>query len=228
MSPRVFDIPAYRNKTFIFKDRFHAGDILGEQLLRFNLERPQVLAIPSGGVPVGYSTAKKIVAPLDVMVVRKIQIPWNPEAGFGAVAWDGTLILNEELVAELKLTSQVVDECISRTKEVIRERLKKFRGVRPMPAINGRQVILVDDGLASGFTMLAAIKSIKQYHPEKILVAVPTGSEGAVELVAPHVSEVLCLNLRRSFVFAVADAYQNWYDLSDEEVMKLLNEFHAT
>lgn len=227
MPHHILDVHEYRDRTFIFRDRFHAGELLALKLLSLTLEKPQLLAIPSGGVPVGYAASNKIHAPLDLIIVRKIQIPWNTEAGFGALAWDGTLILNEELISTLELTTQVVDKCISLTEEVIRERLKKFRDDKPMPELNGKQVILVDDGLASGFTMLAAIKSVKKSNPEKVIVAVPTGSEEAVKLIAANVDELLCLNIRSGPVFAVADAYKDWYDLTDKEVINLLKDFRA-
>lgn len=222
MLPHVIDVPEYRDRRFIFRDRLHAGELLAERLCSLDLKNVQLLAIPSGGVPVGYAVAKRLHVPLDITIVRKIQIPWNTEAGFGALAWDGTLILNEPLISRLGLPAHVIEQGISRTEAVIRERMKKFRGDRPMPNLQGRQVVLVDDGLASGFTMLAAARSVKKGSPSKVVVAVPTGSEGAVELVEPNVDALLCLNIRGGPIFAVADAYQDWYDLSDEETISFL------
>lgn len=227
MPPHIIDAPRYRDRRFIFKDRLHAGELLATSLPSLDAEKLQLLAIPSGGVPVCYAMAKKLHIPLDVIVVRKIQIPWNTEAGFGALAWDGTLVLNEELISMLRLSAQVVQQCISLTEDVIRERVKKFRGDKPMPELKDKQVVLVDDGLASGFTMLVAVRSVRKRSPDKVIVAVPTGSEGAVELIAPNVDELVCLNIRGGPVFAVADAYQDWYDLSDEEVMRYLKEVRA-
>ena len=225
MSSHIISVPEYRNRTFLFKDRLHAGELLATRLPSLDLDKTQLLAIPSGGVPVGYAVAKKLNIPLDVIVVRKIQIPWNTEAGFGAVAWDGTLAINESLVSALSLSDQTVRQCISQTEEVIRGRVRRFRGDKPKPSLEGKQVVLVDDGLASGFTMLVAVQSVKKRNPDKVVVAVPTGSESAVELIAPSVNVLLCLNIRGGPLFAVADAYQNWYDLSDKEVIGLLKEF---
>jgi predicted phosphoribosyltransferase len=219
----IIDEPEYRNRRFIFKNRLHAGELLADRFPSLKRENSQILAIPSGGVPVGYAMAKKFRIPFDVIIVRKIQIPWNTEAGFGALAWDGTLVLNDQLASALGLSPEVVQQGITRTEQIIRERLRRFRGGRPMPDLENRQAVLVDDGLASGFTMLAAIRSIKKEKPEKIIVAVPTASEGSVELIAPNVDELFCLNLRGGPVFAVADAYQHWYDLSDEEVTRFLS-----
>jgi predicted phosphoribosyltransferase len=211
---------AYRNRSFVFKDRLHAGEVLAEKLRSILPDGDVlVLAIPAGGVPVGYALAKKLDMPLDVVVVRKIQIPWNTEAGFGAVTWDGRQILNEPLVAQLGLSAQVVEQCISRTREVAREKNQRLRSGRPFPDLSGRIVVLVDDGLASGFSMLAAAESIKTRRPRKVVVAVPTGPTNAIALVAPRVEELVCLNVRSGPFFAVADAYENWYDLSDDEVL---------
>jgi len=223
MASNVIDEPAYRDRRFMFKDRLHAGELLAIKLKGYvDKENAQLLAIPAGGVPVGYMVARGLGVPLDVIVVRKVQIPWNPEAGFGAVVWDGTVILNEPLVGQLGLSTDLVQWCISKTQEGVGERFEKFRGGKPPPDLRDKNVILVDDGLASGFTMLAAVKSVRNQGPEKVIVAVPTASASAVQLVAPSVDKLVCLNIRGGPFFAVADAYQKWYDLSDEEVVEFL------
>jgi predicted phosphoribosyltransferase len=214
---------AYRNREFVFKDRMHAGELLAGKLrLRVTNGNVQVLAIPAGGVPVGCVIAEKLEKPFDVVVVRKIQIPWNTEAGFGAVTWDGRPILNEPLIAQLGLGADVVEQCISRTKQMVHERNQRLRDGRPFPDLSGRIVILVDDGLASGFSMLAAAESIRAQQPRKTVVAVPTGSTNAITLLAPNVDELVCLNVRTGPIFAVANAYENWYDLSEDEVLEYL------
>ena len=223
MSLKVIDEPAYRNRKFVFKDRLHAGELLASKLQNhISRENAQLLAIPAGGVPVGYAVATRLSVPLDVVIVRKIQIPWNPEAGFGAIAWDGTVVLNEALVAQLGLSTELIRWCISQTQETIRRRLEKFRDDKPLPELKNKTVALIDDGLASGFTMLTAVKSVKKRKPEKLIVAVPTASQSATEFVAPNVDKLICLNVRRGPIFAVADAYQEWHDLSDEEVIEFL------
>jgi len=212
-----------RNRTFVFRDRIHAGGVLVEKLRETLTERRGlVLGIPAGGVPVASVVASRLGFGLDVAVVRKVQIPWNTEAGFGAVSWDGTVVLNELLVAQLGLDSRAVELGISKTRGIVEERLRRFRGDRPPFEVAGECVILVDDGLASGFTMLVAASSVKKLDPGRLVVAVPTGSRSAVELVAPEVDLLVCLNIRSGPVFAVADAYQKWYDLSDEEVESFL------
>jgi predicted phosphoribosyltransferase len=223
MISNVVEELAYRDREFVFKDRLHAGALLADKLRPLLAGRDvQLLAVPAGGVAVGYAVAQKLNMPFDVAIVRKIQIPWNTEAGFGAIAWDGRVLLNELLVAQLGLSKEAVEQCISQTREMVHQRMQKFRGNRPIPDLNGKTVILVDDGLASGFTMLAAAKSIRNQHPEKIVIAVPTASAGAIELLASSVDELVCPNMRGGPIFAVADAYENWYDLSDDEVLELL------
>lgn len=223
MVSKVLEDLAYRDREFVFKDRLHAGELLADKLRLLLADADgQLLAVPAGGVPVGYAVAQKLRVPLDIAVVRKIQIPWNTEAGFGAVAWDGRVLLNEPLVAQLNLSTEAVEQCISRTQEIVRQRVRRFRGARPFPDLNGRAVILVDDGLASGFTMLAAARSVRGHHPKSITIAVPTASASATELLAPSVDGLVCLNIRGSPIFAVADAYQNWHDLSDDEVLEFL------
>jgi putative phosphoribosyl transferase len=223
MIPRIVDEPAYREKTYVFKDRNHAGQLLAEKLMEYLAQRNTVvLAVPSGGVPVGYTVSKLLGVPIEAVVVRKIQIPWNTEAGFGAMTWDGETVLNTELVNQLGLTEKVIQNSVRKCKEIIDERLRRFRGGKPLPDLHSKIVILVDDGLASGFTMLAAVQGVRKKKPDKIVVAVPTASLRAVELLLPEVDELVCLNIRSGAMFAVADAYMNWYDLSDEEVVETL------
>lgn len=224
MKTKIIEEPSFRERIHIFQDRFQAGNVLAEKLNEYTEQKNMILlALPAGGVPVCDAITKKLKVPMDLLVVRKIQIPWNTEAGFGAVTWDGETVLNKPLAEQLGLTSQDIDESISKTQQIIEDRTRKFRGDQPMPELKDKIVILVDDGLASGFTMLAAARSAKRMQPKKIIVAVPTASKGAMELVASEVDEIVCLNIRSGPVFAVADAYQNWYDLTDEEVLRILN-----
>ena len=225
MTAKIIENQDYRNRIAVFKDRFEAGKLLSYKLQEYSgKENVIVLAVPAGGVPVGHMVASNLGAPMDVVIVRKIQIPWSPEAGFGAVTWDGKIVLNEDLVEQLGLTGEEMEKAILKTKSNILQRIRKFRGNKSMPDFSSKIVILVDDGLASGFTILAAAMSIKEDAPEKIVVAVPTASLGAVELLAAEVDEIVCLNIRSGPSFAVAEAYVNWYDLADEEVLKILQE----
>lgn len=223
MTAKIIEEPAYRERAFIFRNRLHAGKLLAEKLRKYASKGNVILlAVPAGGVPVGYAVAKELGISMDVIIVRKVQIPWNTEAGFGALTWDCEKVLNEPLIRHLGLTKELIEKSISKTRRIIQERLRRFRGDKTMPDFRGKVAILVDDGLASGFTMLAAARSVRRRKPEKMVVAVPTASLGAIELLKPEVEEIVCLNIRSGPIFAVANAYKNWYDLTDEEVIEIL------
>jgi len=206
----------------IFKDRREAGQKLAKKLKKFKEQKPIILAIPNGGVPVGVEIARELEAPLDVMVVRKIQLPWSTEAGFGACSPDGCFILNQEMVQEFGLEKNVIERQKEKTMLRIIERLKKYRGDKPFPAIKNKTVILVDDGLASGYTMVAACRYLRPKQPKEIVVAVPCASAAAIERVRQEADEVISLAVKSDYPFAVADFYDNWYDLSDDEVIRIL------
>ncbi|MFX1566372.1 MAG: phosphoribosyltransferase, partial [Promethearchaeota archaeon] len=209
-----------------YSDRFAAGKILAQEIFALNLqETVLVLAIPNGGLAVAVPIAETLSADLDLLIVRKLQIPYNPEAGFGAISSLGTVILNEPLVAHLGLSQSQIQGVINRTKTQIETRQTAYAGLVGQQSPEGRIVILVDDGLASGYTMLAAIQSVRTRGPQKIIVAVPTGSAAAVSRVRNQVDTLICPQVGSAYVFAVADAYQNWYDVPEEEVITLLRRF---
>jgi putative phosphoribosyl transferase len=206
----------------LYKNRTDAGKKLAAKLEKYKNKNVIVFAIPRGGVPVGYEVAKFLEAPLDVIVARKLHIPWNPEAGFGALAPDGTTILNEEMVIDLAIDEKTIQKIKKEVFEEIKRREKIYRGTKPFPQVKEKIVILIDDGLASGYTMLAAIKYLKNLKPAKIVVAVPTASESAYNEVKKVADEVVSLYVQKGYPYAVASFYQDWYDLSDEEVMNYL------
>ncbi|VUT26750.1 MAG: Phosphoribosyl transferase domain protein [Candidatus Methanolliviera sp. GoM_asphalt] len=140
----IIEDRSLRNKISVFRDRSHAGELLSEWLEDYREKDACVLAIPAGGVPVGVEISKRLNLPLDLAVVRKIHIPWNREAGFGAMAWDGIILLNEDLVKHLELSKKEIDDCITEEREEIEERMKLF-GCGKFPDIGGKRVILVDD-----------------------------------------------------------------------------------
>lgn len=219
---KLIEEVSLRNKLHVFEDRTEAGRLLAEKLMQYRDSGGIVLGIPSGGVPVAREIAAALHLPMDLLIVRKLQIPYNPEAGFGAMGLDGEIILNQQLINQLGLTEDEIRVEAEKTKEVIKRRNMIFRKGRPFPSLKDRIAILVDDGLASGYTMLAAVNFIKRKTPKKIIVAVPTVSKRTVGLVLPEVDELVCLNVRHGISFAVADAYRNWYDLSDEEVLSIV------
>ena len=217
----IIEDRSLRNKTSVFKNRSHAGELLAERLEDYKGKDAYILAIPAGGVPVGVEISKRLNLPLDPIVVRKIHMPWNREAGFGAVTWDGIVLLNEDLVKHSELSKKEIDDCIAKEREEIDKRMNIFR-CEKFPEIVGKRVIIVDDGLASGFTILAAVHSVRRKNPKELVVAVPTSSLMAIEKIENFVDKIICLNIRKGPIFAVADAYEQWYDLEDEEVLKFL------
>lgn len=206
----------------VFEDRLDAGRRLAQKLVRYRGQDVVVLAIPRGGVPVGFAVAKELGAKLDVIIPRKIPIPDNPEAGFGAVTADGTVVLNEPLVAQLGLTRDTIERLVDEVRAEIVRRQQAYRGGRPPADLAGKTVILVDDGLASGYTMMAAIQSVRKQRPKAIIVAVPVSPADAAERIRPLVDDLVVLVVRRTWVFAVASFYRRWYDLTDEEVIDYL------
>ena len=211
-----------REKIHVFNDRSHAGELLAKLLKEYQGRTDVIiLAIPAGGVPVALQVSKKLGAPFDLVVTRKLHVPWNREAGFGAVSWDGSVILNKPLVDSLGLSNKEINRCVKEEKQIIYSRLKKFRGTVPFPVLEGKVVIVVDDGLASGFSMLVTVKTLKN-KTRWVVVAVPTAPVSAINLLKPYVDQIVCLNIRSEPFFAVAEAYKDWYDLDDEDVMHLL------
>ncbi|MDY0039407.1 MAG: phosphoribosyltransferase family protein [Desulforhabdus sp.] len=213
-----------RNKQLVFDDRLEAGRVLAEMLAPQHRAAPEtiVLAIPAGGVPVGIQISKDLQIDFDVVIVRKIQIPGNTEAGFGAMTPEGSLFLNEELLSYLNLSPAQIEAQKNLVKKDLEERNRLFRKGSPFPDLSGKTVILVDDGLASGFTMMAALDTAKRRGAAKIVVAVPTAPLRSIERIEPLADEIYCANIRETAYFAVADAYRNWYDLTREEVLELL------
>ena len=223
--PNLIEDRSLRDKMRVFKDRKEAGRLLAQRLLKYKDIDGIVLGIPSGGVPVAAEIAKVLGLSLDVIIVRKIQLPDNPEAGFGAVGPDGEVSLNTNLISQLHLTKEEVERQIQITVDTIKRRNELFREGQQFPLLKDKVVIIVDDGLASGYTIFSAVGFTKRHKPEKVVVAVPTAPKGTVDLILPQVDELLCLNMRSGFTFAVADAYENWYDLEDEEVISILRSF---
>lgn len=220
----LLEDPDLTGKMAVFEDRREAGRCLAGRLSELSDSSSIVLAIPAGGVPVALPIAKALRVPLNVLVVRKIQIPGNTEAGFGAIGPDGTVLLNDRIVEDLRLSSKEIEVEVSRAREVLEKRESLFHRARPFPPLEGRQVILVDDGLASGYTMLAAAGFVRVRSARQVIVAVPTASRRTVNFLLPEVDVLVCPNVRTGPVFAVADAYRHWYDLDDREVLDLLME----
>ncbi|MFC1813603.1 phosphoribosyltransferase [Thermodesulfobacteriota bacterium] len=223
-SGNISDLPELRERTRVFKDRKHAGKVLAEMLEAFRKTDGIVLGIPAGGVPVGAVVASRLGLLFDVAVVSKITLPWNTEAGYGAVAFDGTLKLNEGMLRNLSLTEDDIQKGISKTSAKVKHRVDKLRGGQPFPDISARPVILIDDGIASGFTLRVAVEAVRNAGAGHVMVAVPTGHRKSVEKIAEAVAALYCPNIRGGLRFAVASAYEDWYDVAEEEVLEILEE----
>lgn len=221
----IFDLPEHRNRSGVFRDREHAGLILSEMLNSYGDTDAVIFGIPAGGVPVAAPMARILKLDLDVAVVSKVTLPWSTEAGYGAVAFDGTVKLNDEMISQMGLTKQDVEDGIVKASKKVKRRFKEFRWGKTFPDLSNRPAILVDDGIASGFTMLVAVDALRNTGADKIIIAVPTAHLRALEMVSPGVEEVYCANIRGGYGFAVADAYKKWYDVEEDEVAEILKEF---
>jgi predicted phosphoribosyltransferase len=219
---KLIEDPALRNRAPVFEDRTDAGKRLAEYLMDYRGSDALILAIPSGGVPVGNQIAQALNLEMDLIITRKVQIPWNTEAGFGAVNLDGDVILNQEMLRSLRLSDEAVDEQIRSAIETVKRRNTLFRKGKVFPELKDRTLVLVDDGLASGYTMRAAAKYVQKRNPRLVIIAVPTGSSLTIQSLASSADVLCCLNVRERFPYAVADAYRHWHDLSDEDVLHAL------
>ncbi len=208
-----------------FENRYDAGRQLAKQLGEYKGQSVVVLAIPNGGVPVALEVALALEADLDLVISRKIPLPLNPEAGCGAVADDGTVILNEEVVKRMGLSPHQINYQVNQVRVDIRQRSLLYRQDRPLTVVSGKTVIIIDDGLASGFTMMAAVASVRRRRPKEIVVAVPVASATALEQLEKVAYKVVILAKGTMPKFYVADFYRYWHDLSDDEVTQCLKEW---
>lgn len=240
-----------RNASRVFRDRRHAGQVLAEMLApaygggaaadagrarangrgegtdaRGDGADLQILTIPMGGVPVALSIREALGGALDLVIVRKLQIPGNPEAGFGAMTPQGDVFYNEPLLAQLRLSRAEIEQAQQKVQRELAVRDERLRGGRPFPELQGKTVILVDDGLASGFTMRASLHLARQRGAARTVVAVPTAPQRSIDDLADAAAPpdaVYCANVKDALSFAVAEAYQRWYDLSEPEVLEALS-----
>jgi predicted phosphoribosyltransferase len=222
---RVIEKEALRDRPGVFRDRWEAGGVLGDMLRTEYGGRDDVhvLAIPAGGVPVGLKVREILEAPFDLVIARKLKIPDNPEAGFGAMAYGGGKFLNEPLVAELGLDEGDIEAEAEAVELELEKRNRLFREGRPFPDLTGRTVLLVDDGLASGYTMLSALRMATDRGARSAVTAVPTAPQRTIDRLRSEADAIVCPNVRTGMFFAVADAYVRWYDLQEEEVLDLLS-----
>ncbi len=195
----------FAREQAIFENRHDAGIQLAVELREYKSQSVVVLAIPNGGVPVALEVASALKADLDLIICRKIPMPLNPEAGFGAIADDGTIVLNEEVVKRIGLNRQQIEHEASKVRAEIKRRSILYKGDRPLVRLSSRTVIIVDDGLASGVTMMAAVESVRHRRPKEIAVAVPCASALAVKQLERVADKVVTCTVGFMPRFAVAD-----------------------
>lgn len=204
-----------------FADRRQAGKKLAERLLKHAFQEPIVLGLPRGGVPVAHEVARVLNAPLDIWVVRKVGHPDHPEFGLGAVAEGGVVYLNPASAATLGGAQPEIQELVRRKQAEVAARVSRLRGGRPAPKLSGRTVILVDDGIATGGTVRAAIYSIRAAHPARLVLAVPVAASQPLRELSALVDEVVCLHAT-SQLHSVGSFYRDFQQVSDAEVVELL------
>jgi putative phosphoribosyl transferase len=206
----------------LFKNRRDAGQKLAAELTGFSDQKTVVLAIPNGGIPLAMEVADALQAELDIVVCRKLALPTNPEGGLGAVADDGTSIINQDIITRDGISQEQLEYEINQVKANIKQRCFKYRGEKLPPRLTGKSAIIVDDGLASGITMAVAVASVKHRFPREIAVAVPVASTTGYNRIKSVASRVVSCAIASTPKFYLADFYLNWHDISDDEIVRLL------
>ncbi len=206
-----------------FRDRTEAGRLLATRLMEY-ANRPDVLvlALPRGGVPVAYEIAQALNVPLDVCLVRKPGAPGQKELAMGAIAPDGVMVLNNEVLRNLRISRQVLLQVATQEKQELDRRAQAYRGDRPLPEVRDRVVIVVDDGIATSATLRAAIALLKQQHPQKIVVATPVAPATVCQALRRLVQEIICLSTPDP-LSSIGMWYQDFSQTTDEEVCRLLD-----
>jgi len=207
-----------------FRDRRDAGRVLAEFIDPDPRLEWVILALPRGGVPVADPVAEAVGVPVDLAIARKLPIPTSPEAGFGAVALDGSVALNEDMLQALYLSESQINTIADEVREEVKRRAREYLGHDNLPELSGKQVMLVDDGLATGYTMIAAAKMVRKLDPGRIVLGVPVSPEGSIAAVEEYFDEIYCLIAQSTTPFAVASFYLDFHDLRDDEVREILEE----
>lgn len=213
---------ARRNSERVFANRQEAGEVLGDELSSYRgKDNVLVLGLARGGVPVGWHVASALHAPLDVFLVRKLGVPHWPELAMGALASGGGIVLNDSVVRSLRISDEQLQDVIDRETEELHRRERAYRGDRPPVDLAGRIVILVDDGIATGASMLAAVRAVRAGGPARLVVAVPVGAPSACREMAAEADEVVCVTMPAGFE-AVGQVFQDFRQVTDDEVRELL------
>ena len=214
--------PARRSERRTFRDRREAGRVLAEALTAYHgRDDILVLGLARGGVPVGWEVASALRAPLDVFLVRKLGVPQWEELAMGALASGGGLVVNDSLMRNLGIGEQALREAIDRETEDLNRREHAYRGDRPPADPNGKIAVLVDDGIATGASMLAAVRAVRAANPAQVVVAVPVGPASACRQLAEEADDVVCATMPPGFE-AVGQVFEDFHQITDDEVRELL------
>ena len=209
-------------KEIIFRDRVHAGQLLAQALMKYaDRDDVIVLGLPRGGVPVAYEMAKKLLAPLDVIVVRKLGVPGYEELAMGAIASGGVRVINQQVVRAAGISQDAIETSAAAQLQELHRRELAYRGHTGAPEIEDKTVILVDDGIATGSTIRAAVQALRQQEPKQIIIAVPTASSDSCAMLEPMVDEFIALVTPDEFS-AVGQWYEDFSQTTDAEVTQLL------
>jgi len=219
--------PVYIKKQVLwpfpeFRNRSDAGVALAEFLNREPQENSIVLTLPRGGAPVGEPIAARIKAPLELALVRKLPTPRSPEMGFGAVAIDGSRILNESMLKYMRISDSQIESITDEVLREVRRRAREYVGHDSPPCVQGMDVYLVDDGLATGYTAIAAANMVRKQNPKSLILCVPVSPRSSISAAQPYFYEIYCLITQASNTFAVASFYTDFHDMSDDEVREIL------
>lgn len=206
-----------------FKNREHAGELLAKQLTHYKQDKNTILlALPRGGVPVAHVVAKQLDLPLDVMLVRKLGMPGQEELAIGAIAWGDIKVFNESLLRQIAIDPETLEQIIQREQYELERRNTLYRKGKPAPDLNNKTVIIIDDGLATGATMRAAVAAVKALNPARTVVAVPVAPPETIAELEQDVDEVICLHMPDNLM-GVGAWYDDFRQTSDEEVCELLS-----
>lgn len=226
--PRVIDLPHLRNRRRVFRSRYHAGQVLAEMVTMEadRWPRPLLLAVPAGGIPVAVALQERLGWPADLLVIGKVYHQDKAEWSYAAVAWDGTIYLNEALVEHLGLTPEEVEADLHRFQEQAKTWAQRLRGHAASPNLQGHSVFLVDDGLNTGATMRVAARLVRRLGAARVAVAVPTAHKEALWRLAAEVDTVYCPNIHEDTPYTVDDAYEARPPLDDDAVQTWLRRLH--
>lgn len=205
-----------------FRDRKTAGERLASLLVKHKGADAAVLAIPAGGVPVAAAIARSLSLPMQIAPVSKVLLPWTTESGFGAVAFDGSVWIDQAAADGHGLTQPQIDKAVAQARAKVERRNNRFSRSAGFDALRGKTIILVDDGVAAGSTMRTAIAALRKLGVRRIVVAVPTGHSRSLEALRSLADDIVCADVRGGPGFAVADAYEEWHDVSDDEAEAML------